>query len=655
MVPDPTSLSTPLAWALAYAGIGWKVFPLEPGQKRPLGRLVPRGMLDASAEDAVIRGWWRAAPDAGIGVALALSGLVAIDVDPRNGGAETFEALQAEHGSLRSDVMAFTGGGGEHHVFAVPDAMRLRLPGTLGAGVDLKANGYICVEPSVHPNGKPYTWEACSDPLQGAVPSPLPDWLRSLRVELRAPDQASDAAASDVPVDPGKARDLREALYALQADDRETWLHAGMALHATGWGQAAYAMWCAWAQQSEKFDATDQRRTWGSFTAREGGITPAWVFAQAAAAGWVNPRARLEEVPPGDWTADVPPDDGLLAAAGPVAADLPILSLAELRDRHEAVTWLVKGVVPDESLGLIFGGSGTFKSFLALDLALHVAHGLPWLGRKTSEGPVLYLAAEGGAGLWKRIDAWHRARRMQWAGVPMFVIPVPVDLLSDADRVAAAARSVGVTPSLCIVDTLSQTFRGEENSATEVAAYLAEIGLQLRATWQAAVGVVHHSGHMATERPRGSSALRSNVDWMFGVFRDEKEMLCTLTCEKMKDGELFADAQFALAQHELGRDADGDPVTSLVARHLSTREEVEVAAETEARAGRAGRNRKLVSLVSNGMDERSLRHAWNEMCAADGMTTDTAKRAYFRARLQAIKDGHIDIAQGLVILLRRDK
>src|SRR5574340_354360 len=76
--------------------------------------------------------------------------------------------------------------------------------------------------------------------------------------------------------------------------------------------------------------------------------------------------------------------------------------------------------------------------------------------------------------------------------------------------------------------------------------------------WQSAVGVVHHSGHLATERPRGSSALRSNVDWMFGVFRDEKEMLATLVCDKQKDDEQFGDEVFALTRHELGRDADGD-------------------------------------------------------------------------------------------------
>lgn len=646
-MPDASSLATPLAWALAYAGIGWRVFPLEPRQKRPLGKLVPRGMLDASLDTETIRAWWRAAPEAGIGIALSLSGLVAVDVDPRNGGAETFEALQSDHGSLRSDVMAFTGGGGEHHVFAVPDGLQLRLPGTLGPGVDLKANGYIAVEPSIHPSGKQYGWEASSNPLQGAAPSPLPDWLRSLRVELKA----SAPLPSDVPVDPAKARDLREALYALGADDREIWLHAGMALHSTGWGQAAYAMWCAWSQQSDKFDATVQRKTWESFTNRGDGITAAWVFARATEAGWINPRARiLEEAPAGDPRGDIPPEEPQERDQRPQQPPVQLLSLSQLRERHDAVTWAVKGVVPAESLGLIFGGSGTFKSFIALDLALHVAHGLPWLGRRTVEGPVLYLAAEGGAGLWRRIDAWHRARKLRWQDAPLYVIPVPVDLMKDAILVTDAALSAGVTPVLAVIDTLSQTFTGEENSANEVAGYLAEIGLMLRATWRAAVAVVHHSGHLATERPRGSSALRANVDWMFGVFRDNQEMMATLTCEKQKDGEPFADASFALASYELGRDEDGDVISSLVARHLTSAEEVQQVMVEEGKAGRVGKNQLLLRLLQSGVRETDLRHAFYEECGVEN--PESRRQAYHRAKAWAIKAGFFEVAEGIVITLK---
>jgi AAA domain/DnaB-like helicase N terminal domain len=332
---------------------------------------------------------------------------------------------------------------------------------------------------------------------------------------------------------------------------------------------------------------------------------------------------------------------------------IPLLTPAQLQESAQAVRWLVKHVMPAESIGMLYGASGTFKSFIALDAALHVAHGLPWLGRKTAQGPVIYIAAEGGSGLWSRVLAWHRTRGLRWAEAPFFVVPVGIDLKADAWRVVEAAQALGISPSLVVVDTLSQTYAGEENSANEMAAYLREIGLRFRSLWSCAVALVHHTGHNATERPRGSSAIRANLDFLLGVFRDEKEMLATLTCEKQKDGDLFDDATFSLAVHTLGTDEDGDKVTSLVARHLSSAEEVEEAASTEAASGRSGRGRRLLSLVQNGMEERGLRKLFNDECIADGLSAETAKRSYFRARAHAIKAGYIDIAQGIVITLSR--
>jgi hypothetical protein len=556
---EPVNLATPLAYAQAYARLGWHVLPLVPGTKVPLGRLVPRGMLDASSEAATIARWWAQAPDAGIGIALAQSGLVAVDVDPRNGGTESFDALQAERGSLRSDVMAFTGGGGEHHVFVVPHGHQVSLPGTLGRGIDLKANGYIVVEPTFAPLAepphlKPYAWEASSNPLEGAVPSPLPDWLRSLRIEIKS----SSPARGEVPVDERQARDAREALYVLDADDRETWVNAGMALHATGWGYPAYAMWCAWSQQSPKFDATDQRRVWESFHS-EGergrlGLTLAWVFAEAQRAGWANPAARISETPPP-------------AAPARDTAGL-VLTIGELHARASRVRWAVKGIIPEQGLGFIFGASGTFKSFLALDYALHRAYGMKWLGRRTKQSAPVYLAAEGGTGLMRRIEAWHQARRLDWHRCPMRVVIVPMTLRTEASTLRTAICAAGVEPGDVIVDTMSQTFTGNENSNDEVADFLRVLGTELRDGLACTVTVVHHTGHNATERPRGASAILANVDFAMGVFRDEKEMLCTIDFAKIKDGERPDAQTFELSAQELGRDEDGDPITSLAARHI---------------------------------------------------------------------------------------
>jgi hypothetical protein len=326
---------------------------------------------------------------------------------------------------------------------------------------------------------------------------------------------------------------------------------------------------------------------------------------------------------------------------------VPVLRLDALRDASQAIGWTVKHVIPSASIGMLFGGSGTFKSFIALDLALHVAHGLPWMGRKTESGQVLYIAAEGGAGLWGRVEAWHRSRRMQWADAPLYVVPQAVDLTVDAWRVVDAAQAIGAQPRLVIVDTLSQTYSGEENSANEMAAYLREIGLRFRALWDCAVLLIHHSGHEATERPRGSSAIRANLDYMLSVFRDEKEMIGTLACVKQKDGELFGDADFRMLKVLLDKDDDGDDRTSLVAWHLGTEAERESARAEEAQAGRVGRNQVFLRLLDSCTNERSLRKAYGEMLG--DIDSESKRRAYFRARKWAIDAGYMDIAGGEII------
>jgi hypothetical protein len=334
----------------------------------------------------------------------------------------------------------------------------------------------------------------------------------------------------------------------------------------------------------------------------------------------------------------------------PSGSRVPMLTLPALQKAAAAVRWLVKHVVPSDSIGMLFGGSGTFKSFIALDAALHVAHGLPWMGRKTTRGSVIYIAAEGGAGLWSRIDAWHRQRNLSVDHAPVHVVPVAVDLTVDAWRVVEAAQMAGVEPALVVVDTLSQTYAGEENSANEMAAYLRELGGRFRQLWQCSVLLIHHSGHQATERPRGSSAIRANLDFLLGVFRDEREMLATVSCVKQKDGELFDDAVFKLTVEQLGFDEDNDKVTSLVARHLGTQDAIQDALADEAAAGRAGRQSTFMSLVQNGMPEKELRKLFYDTLV--DLDAEARRKAYGRERKRAEQRGDFEVAEGFILDLR---
>lgn len=330
---------------------------------------------------------------------------------------------------------------------------------------------------------------------------------------------------------------------------------------------------------------------------------------------------------------------------------LPLLKPSQLREHALSLRWLVKGFIPADTVGMIFGASQAFKSFLAMDLACHVAHGLQWLGKRTTQGPVVYIAAEGGGGAWQRLEAWHKARKLEFNDdVPIIVLPLAVELLTDAWRVVEAVEALGIDPALVVVDTVSQTYTGEENSASDMAAYLREIGNCIRARWHCVTALLHHTGHLATERPRGSSVITSNLDWLHGVFRDEKEMLATLISVKQKDAEPFADQTFALTVHTIGTDADGDRVTSLVAKHLTSAEDLQEAMEHESKAGRGGHHTLFLNLVQHGCEEADVRKAFYDQC---GLTdNDSRKRTYNRVKAWAVKQGFVDIAEGRVFTLK---
>jgi hypothetical protein len=146
------------------------------------------GVKDATTDEATIRGWWDRWPDANVGIATGrASGLVVVDVDPRNGGDDSLDALERQHGKLPQTVEALTGGGGRHLFFAHPGGhIKNRV---LARGVDLKADGgYIVAPPSLHASGRTYEWETSSHPDDVAL-APRPAWL--IRLQNAHPPQTA--------------------------------------------------------------------------------------------------------------------------------------------------------------------------------------------------------------------------------------------------------------------------------------------------------------------------------------------------------------------------------------------------------------------------------------------------------------------------------
>lgn len=291
----------PIDYALAYARMGWHVLPVwsvdhhgrcrcgmpntdkghKPG-KHPHADLAPHGHHDATTDEQVIRRWWTTDPEAGIGVSLSASGLLALDIDPQNNGRESLAKIEAEHGVLHSDCSAITQGGGEHRIFrADPD---MTYPGSLGKGLDLKHQGYVCVAPTLGTSGD-YRWAAGRSPLSKsspAQPSQLPQYIAS---KARPPVNYSLTERGGVPVATAQTfDDLRSALKYVDADDYTTWVNVGLVLKP--YGENGYKIWTEWSSRSDKFDAAAQRRKWERDIDRPHSITYRSIFRMAIDNGW---------------------------------------------------------------------------------------------------------------------------------------------------------------------------------------------------------------------------------------------------------------------------------------------------------------------------------------------------------------------------------
>lgn len=152
--------------AQRYARLGFKIGPLN--GKVPM---TPNGFKDFTTDLGQVTAWWERWPGANIGAAPP-KGMVVLDIDPRNGGMDTWQRLNAGH-HVPDTLMMLTGSHGLHYWFTLPHAGALR--GTAGEGVDVKTHtGYLVMPPSIHPTtGWHYLIAHWCTPVE------LPTWLRA--------------------------------------------------------------------------------------------------------------------------------------------------------------------------------------------------------------------------------------------------------------------------------------------------------------------------------------------------------------------------------------------------------------------------------------------------------------------------------------------
>jgi hypothetical protein len=332
-----------------------------------------------------------------------------------------------------------------------------------------------------------------------------------------------------------------------------------------------YWLGCVWAIRSLNWaDGEELAREWSQGITRtpycEDGFQEAWTSYDASCPNPVTIRSLFKRAIAAGWNQtglNSPPTLSLVQDAQPCRYQL--LSADDIAKLKPA-SWRVKSIFPEVGLGAIFGPSASGKSFLAFDLATSIASGEPWFGMKTRQSPVVYIMLEGEAGLQNRVTAWETAHNKALPPALKLILQ-PVDLMSWQDP----ADLLKVLPenAVIFIDTLNRASpTADENKSQDMGQIISQAKL-LSAETSGLVILVHHTGKEAARGLRGHSSLFAALDGAIEVTRDNAGNRAW-SVAKAKDGQDGIAHSFRLKVHTLGKDAEGDEMTSCsVERHAS--------------------------------------------------------------------------------------
>ena len=495
--------------ALAYADRHWYVFPLIPGDKQPLIRDY---YTLSSIDPDQIRAWWTQTPFANVGLDCGKTGVVGIDIDPRNGGDKWLPGLKLLTGgtSRWQTWRSITHTGGEHYVFhdsADPELEVKSGAGRFGAeGIDAKGRGgYLVLPPSRTVKG---TYRVADD----IPPLPIPRALLSRRGVQR-----DDAG--------------RTALEAMLQDGerigkgaRNQVLHAvtsklvGLGFGYTETLALMREFYASRVEQSPDFlddELVDiVRKAANRYAATSLVVTDA-----------IRNATAVEMT--GTWNDR---DQALAVNASTF--------LAECEDE---TVWITQGLLQATSVNMMMGPPKAGKSTLSRRMAVDVAYGLPFLGRfETKQSRVLYYSLQE-----------NKSHLKRWLSEALASVPptvrakyddVPIDFVFRLGKRGSSAidglreRCESTPYGLIVIDMLGR-FAGLRSldDYAEVEALLDYLKDVVDATGTCVVWLHHErKAGGAFEGGIGSQAIRGAV---YSTLKVWKEKGSYFIASEQRDGE----------------------------------------------------------------------------------------------------------------------
>jgi hypothetical protein len=493
---------------------GCKVFPCSPGTKDPA---TAHGWKDASSDPAQIAEWSRINPDFNWAVACGPSGLFVFDIDPA--GLDWWHKLLDRDPVIKAAVdRAFTvrtPKGGLHVYFkgegpstASRIAEGIDTRGGILKNGEIISGGYVILPGSKTVAG-PGRVTGSYEALPGGTIEALPDFMSAIVPERKKTDTLglTKNPDADKPRNISWAVDLlkgyvqsgrvslqgrggNNTAFQVAASILDKAISPGMAfdLMWEHWNPACQPPWDEWELEGIIRNAAN----YGEDT--EGGVK-GFQANEDAFANFVG----VEFEPP------------------PPAARDKIKFIHEYADGVRDPEWLIPGVLPSVGTGMIYGESGSYKSFIALDMGLTLAFGIAgqW-GAAPVKHDVLFMAGEGPVATGRmRWPAWMEWQQTEFRNDHRFLIKDRVPFFSDTagwEHVKEDLAELGAKPDVIFLDTMSRLMTGlDENSAKDATA-ITNFMEQLSRYYECLVLGIHHTGKDQNKGARGSSAFYANMD-----------------------------------------------------------------------------------------------------------------------------------------------
>lgn len=492
--------------------MAFKYFPCVAGDKEPALAGDWRG--HATDNEETIQGWL----DAGLNLALdcEASGITVIDLDGGEIGEATWQRLQAEHGSAGETYTVRTPRGGRHLYFVGRAASSVQ---KLGPKVDTRGlGGYVLCPPSMV-GGSPY------EEIHQTAVAPLPTWV-ARAVEADRSSARATIEELDRPENIARAalwlQERRPAVEGQGGNDH-TYRTAAAALDLGLSPETAVELMlehfnprCNPPWEEEDLETIVENAS--NYQQNEGG---AWALSG-------SPTERFAS-------------SGLAHSVEGKPSDNPfrLWTVGEALARPPP-TWIMPGTVPREALLLLFGLPEAGKSWIALDLCLHVASGRAGWGRGESEPEdVIFFCGEGFADLiHNRVVAWCKARGVPLESLrlrllenfPSMTDGAQLKLLSDA------INEAHLKPALIVLDTYARVMAESglgENDPKEVMQFVHQAE-RIKRGFRCTVIPIHHSGKDTERGARGSNSLIAAVDVAWEMTAHWSTRAFQLSCAKMK-------------------------------------------------------------------------------------------------------------------------